>query len=253
MWTFRRLKWVQRERYYNVTVPDGSLSAVGIYLYLRPTEDSIGGNPREIWSIHGKSLSDFCTSISPTYFFVLNVIYHPCDVTLGQSRIIEELQHNLEQSVLLSCPVRLKRNIKIVFIPMEYPPDRVAWALGEVIWDQYVGGVEYFYIKRPDKPFNIQGIGTLTSALRGKSPPNYGVLFPDAPGEYFFHATHIETFGWAYPRMFSQEGSVRCWLHLVYQHDLGRPAAIIPAVMDQDIDCLPVKHQLDGDRNTVDR
>ena len=100
---------------------------------------------------------------------------------------------------------------------------RPAWAQNDASWAAYLMGMEYFYRINDDSMFISKlWLQQFIKTLQKFEPKNLGVVGPNHQGGNvailtydFIHKTHIEMFGFHYPRAFVNWAG-DTWITLVY-------------------------------------
>ena len=104
-----------------------------------------------------------------------------------------------------------------------------AWAQNDAVWTAYLFNMEYIYRLNDDsKLISKHWLERMVTTLREFDPPNLGVVGPNHKGGNtailtydFVHKTHLELFGFHYPRVFIN-WSADNWITDVYSPERMR-------------------------------
>ena len=193
----------------------GAKPVIGIYMYVTANWTITIDNFHESWDFITIALPSFCQEASPEYSYDVNIIYHPSDLLMNRGDFQEKVIREFEKRISCNCSTEVQDSVNLYFYTSDHRRDRIGWAIGEKVWEDYVGQVEFFYVKSPGTPFPAGWAVTFVRELKSKSPSYVGVVLPGCKGEHFFHSNHLESFGWTYPRSFRDDMAFS-WIMLVY-------------------------------------
>ncbi len=153
-------------------------------------------------------LPSFCQTASNEFDYHIYVAFDVGDPNLGQTAVLNKF-HSLFEDVKNSlCPHFANVSLHFVQCRHNHNP---AWAQNDAMMEAYLDDMEYFYRVNDDTHMlSPQWTETLVEALHSFDPPLVGVAGPVHRGGNeviltydFVHRTHIDIFGYYYPRLFT--------------------------------------------------
>ena len=171
-------------------------------------------------------LVSFCRTASPGFHYRIYLAYDEVDAQFSSEQFRIRLSDVFYRYVYTSTgesPCTSASSYQLRFLSCQYT-GKPAWSQNDAMVAAYVEGADYFYRVNDDTSFlTSRWTETFIDALRQYDPPNVGVVGPQHSGgnEYiltydFVHRTHIEIFGFYYPR-FYQTWYADDWMTGVYQ------------------------------------
>lgn len=153
-------------------------------------------------------MPSFCKTVSTGYCYHFYLAYDVSDPVFGNQELLSAFNDAFYSVGQLLCPRSL--NISIHFIQCSHQ-GHPAWAQNDAMIEAYLDGVEYFYRVNDDSILQSSGwVEAFINTLAGYDPKNIGVVGPRHIGGNeqiltydFVHRTHVELFGFYYPRVFT--------------------------------------------------
>ena len=166
-------------------------------------------------------LSSFCKTASPGYDYHFYLAFDRTDPYLTQRDSLHDFSDSFEEKVKKHCPKT--SNFTLHFVGCSHS-GKPAWAQNDAMMDAYLDECDYYYRINDDSLLETPGwTEQFIETLRNQTPPNVGVVGPTHSGgnediltQDFVHKTHIDIFGFYYPRLFS-DWWADDWMTLVYQ------------------------------------
>lgn len=150
----------------------------------------------------------FCKTASAGYEYHFYAAFDMRDPHLIKEQFMEAIYERFNEIVELICPKNSKSFLHFVQCNHNHNP---TWAQNDAMMEAYLDHVEYYYRLNDDTLMLTPGwTETFIDGLQGFSPPNVGVVGPLHKGGNeailtydFVHRTHIDIFGYYYPRVFT--------------------------------------------------
>lgn len=148
-------------------------------------------------------LPSFCTTATPGYSYHFYVAYDFTDVYFTDRITLLEFQRAFD-SVKCSNLTLTLHMVKC------HHSGKPAWAQNDAMVQAYTDNMEYFYRVNDDtEMLSANWTDVFVNQLRQFNPPNVGVVGPysyngnvDILTYDFVHRTHLDIFGYYYPRQF---------------------------------------------------
>jgi hypothetical protein len=167
-------------------------------------------------------LPSFCRTASKSgYQYNFYVAYDSNDAVFSQPNHLVAFQNAFTNSAKnATCPSN-SMSLRLVECNHTGHP---AWAQNDAMMEAYLDGSQYFYRLNDDSIMLSSGWTELfIDKLATYVPPNVGVVGPNHTGgneriltHDFVHRTHVEVFGFYYPRVFT-DWYADDWISNVYQ------------------------------------
>jgi hypothetical protein len=167
-------------------------------------------------------LPSFCKTISEHYKYDFYLAFDSTDTFFGDRQFISSYTQNFRKRIDESCAA-LSSAINLHFIECSHTGSP-ARAQNDAMMEAYLDGCDYFYRINDDIYFLSPGwTEEFITTLQGFTPPFVGVVGPMHSGGNekiltfdFVHRTHINIFGFYYPRLFT-DWWADDWMTSVYQ------------------------------------
>lgn len=153
-------------------------------------------------------MPSFCKTVSAGFCYHFYLAYDVSDPVFGNQDLLSAFNDAFYDVGRSLCPHDL--NISIHFIQCSHQ-GHPAWAQNDAMMEAYLDGMEYFYRVNDDSILESSGwVEAFINTLAGYEPKNVGVVGPRHIGGNeqiltydFVHRTHVEMFGFYYPRVFT--------------------------------------------------
>lgn len=164
-------------------------------------------------------LPSFCQTASPGFDYHFYLAYDKNDLFYSKQDGREKFRTVFEKA---DCAARRRFNVTLHFVRCSHD-GRPAWAQNDAMMEAYLDDMDYYYrINDDTKMATTNWTWKLINALRQYDPPNLGVVGPTfdkgnrAILTYdFVHKTHVDLFGYYYPREFT-DWFADGWITAVY-------------------------------------
>ncbi len=197
--------------------------AIGCAITTRHITDLNARNMGQTLPVLRSLLSGFCKTASGGYEYHFYLAFDIRDQFFAKDDFQKRFTEKFEEIVDKSCSLDVTVFLHLVQCDHVGHP---AWAQNDAMMAAYLDNMEYYYRVNDDSFFNTpQWTEKFIAALREFNPPNVGVVGPDHTGgnEFilthdFVHKTHLDVFGFYYPRTFGQWWADD-WITYLYQPD----------------------------------
>jgi len=193
----------------NESVTTGPLIAIGCGITSRKVRNVSDNNIGEKFQFLHTFLPTFCRTASLKYRYKFYLAYDRNDWVFSNLRLRDAFQQYFHASAASgSCRDRdIIANLSMVECQHRGKP---TWAQNDAMMEAYLDHVDYFYRINDDTKMVTDGwTEKFISTLESYDPPLVGVVGPIDRGaskrtlKYdFVHRTHIDIFGFYYPRIF---------------------------------------------------
>ena len=168
-------------------------------------------------------LPSFCMTASSQFSYAFYLAYDHTDRVFSNSSLSAAFTSAFWHQVGQLCSDNITLTLHLVNC---WHTGRPAWAQNDAMMDAYLDNVDYFYrINDDTKMLTSHWAEVFVAALDRYDPPRVGVVGPlqvrrnvDHLTYDFVHMTHIDVFGFYYPRLFTDwfgDG----WITRVYRPD----------------------------------
>ena len=165
-------------------------------------------------------LPSFCNTASSGYDYHFYVSFDVDDSNLQRSDFLNGIYEHFQKVTQTLCPK--EANVTLHFVQCSHSRNP-AWAQNDAMMEAYLDDAEYYYRVNDDTLMLSPGwTESYVEALGGFDPPFVGVVGPVHKGgnEFiltydFVHKTHIDIFGYYYPRLFT-DWWADDWMTAVY-------------------------------------
>ena len=166
----------------------------------------------------------FCETASPGYDYRFYFAYDFNDAVFTNTRLLAAFQQTFadEMRRLCSEPRNIKSSLHMIECNYTGKP---AWAQNDAMLEAYLDHADYYYRINDDTEVETDGwVDAFLAALNQYEPPLVGVVGPSVRGipyiltYEFVHRTHVDIFGFYYPRLFTEWWGDK-WLQEVYEPD----------------------------------
>ena len=155
-------------------------------------------------------LVSFCHTASPGFHYRFYLAYDDDDKffrTVSFRKQLSQMLLNYVSSKKSGCPESSRYSMRYVECPYQGKP---AWAQNDAMIAAYAEGAEYFFRVNDDTVLISKGWSeSYIKVLENYTPSHIGVVGPNHKGGNrgiltydFVHRSHIEIFGFYYPRLF---------------------------------------------------
>lgn len=152
-------------------------------------------------------LKSFCATASKGFRYHFYLAYDFSDVVVGLNGFRKTFSEIFHNHVGQFCPHNISVKLNMIICPYSRKP---AWAQNDAMMAAYQDGMTYFYRVNDDTVMKTENwTMNFIQALTLFKPPNVGVVGPNHIGGNtkiltydFVHRTHLEIFGFYYPREF---------------------------------------------------
>ncbi|ELU14999.1 hypothetical protein CAPTEDRAFT_186286 [Capitella teleta] len=196
--------------------------AIGLGITSRRIKQAKEDNLHQKFIFFKVFLPSFCNTISRGYAYHFYLGYDSTDKILAKDRLRRAfITTFINMTSTPACNRDNSTSIHFNFVRCEHkrkPP----WAQNDAMIEAYLDGMEYFYRVNDDTIMvSANWTETLINALHQYQPPNLGVVGPVQRGKTiltydFVHRTHVEIFGFYYPRLFT-DWWADSWITAVYK------------------------------------
>ena len=155
-------------------------------------------------------LPSFCRtrSLDPIYNYTFYMSYDNNDALLTNKGIRQMLHDVFRQITAKECQDE-EENVHLKLLPLEYNT-KPAWAQNDAMMFAYLEQADYFYRLNDDvELITSNWTSKFIAKLDTYYPRKVGMVSPNNTGEHpdhfefdFVHRTHIDIFGFYYPRVF---------------------------------------------------
>ena len=164
-------------------------------------------------------ISTFCATASTNFCYDFYFAYDFDDTLFTNNNSLLEFVQHFNQLSKSYC-AHLRLTLHLVKCKHTHKP---AWAQNDAMMEAYLDGAEFFYRVNDDTVFSAKDwTETFIQKLSQFRPPNMGVVGPTHSGGElsiltydFVHRTHVDVFGFYYPRHFS-DWYADTWITEVY-------------------------------------
>ena len=182
--------------------------AIGCAITSRGLKSLTDENARYQFPFLRTFLPSFCRTSSPGYQYHFYLSFDHNDTFFQQLTTFNLFQRRLDEIQAKLCPPGLV--IRLHFIQCSHV-GKPAWAQNDAMMEAYLDDAEFFYRVNDDTHLLTPGWAeAFVAGLAQYSPPNVGVVGPRHFGGHsriltydFVHRTHIDVFGFYYPRVFT--------------------------------------------------
>ena len=168
-------------------------------------------------------LPSFCHTVSSHFIYAFYLAHDYTDPVFSDDRLSAAFTEAFRHQISEVCPHSVRPKLHLINCTHSGKP---AWAQNDAMMDAYHNNADYFYRVNDDtKMVTPQWAETFVAALDRYDPPRVGVVGPSHHGgntdiltHDFVHRTHIDVFGFYYPRVFTDwfgDG----WITRVYKPD----------------------------------
>jgi hypothetical protein len=172
-------------------------------------------------------LPSFCRTASPDFIYHFYFSFDFNDEYFSNQNKLAEFQNHFDT---VKCP---HMNISIHFVQCNHSGNP-AWAQNDAMMEAYIDNIEYFYRINDDTIMTTKNwTNIFVERLKKFDPPNVGMVGPNHAGGNtgiltydFVHKTHMNIFGFYYPRIFT-DWYADDWITQTYREADGRCEKII--------------------------
>ena len=168
-------------------------------------------------------LPSFCNTTSSQFTYAFYLAYDYTDRVFSNDRLYAAFVETFWRKIGQLCPENITIALRLVNCSHSGKP---AWAQNDAMMEGYLDDADYFYRVNDDsKMLTSRWAEMFVAALDSYDPPRVGVVGPKHVGGNvailtydFVHRTHIDIFGFYYPRSFTDwfgDG----WITRVYKPD----------------------------------
>ena len=168
-------------------------------------------------------LPSFCRTVSDewqTYVYHFYLAYDATDRYFSQAKNREMFRTEFRDVIKEHCPIDTPSVLHLLECAYSGRP---AWAQNDAMIAAYLNGADYFYRINDDTVLSTANwLSSFTDVLSSYQPRNIGVVGPTQDSGNlkiltydFVHRTHIEIFGFYYPRVFT-DWFADDWITYVY-------------------------------------
>jgi hypothetical protein len=165
-------------------------------------------------------LPSFCNTASGNFDYHFYVSFDVDDANLQRTDFLNSIHEHFQKVTSTLCPK--ESNVTLHFVQCSHSHNP-AWAQNDAMMEAYLDDMEYYYRVNDDTLMLSPGwTETYIEVLHGFDPPLIGVVGPVHRGgnEFiltydFVHRTHINIFGYYYPRLFT-DWWADDWMTAVY-------------------------------------
>jgi len=200
-----------------------SLIAIGCAITSNKLHNVSDNNIREKFLFLDALLPSFCNTSSAHYTYRFYLAYDHDDDVFTNQRLRDAFQRQF-YSTTTSGVCRDRRIITNLSLVQCNYSGKPAWAQNDAMLEAYLDHVDYFYRINDDTLMLTRGwTEKFIATLESYDPPSVGVVGPNSTGDWvtfltyeFVHHTHVDIFGFYYPRLFS-DWFGDMWITFVYQ------------------------------------
>ena len=200
-----------------------SLIAIGCAITSKKLYDVSYDNIGEKFQFFHVFLPTFCDTSSAHYTYRFYLAYDHDDDVFTNQRLRDAFQRQF-YSTTTSGVCRDRRIITNLSLVQCNYSGKPAWAQNDAMLEAYLDHVDYFYRINDDTLMLTRGwTEKFIATLESYDPPSVGVVGPNSTGDWvtfltyeFVHHTHVDIFGFYYPRLFS-DWFGDMWITFVYQ------------------------------------
>jgi hypothetical protein len=175
-------------------------------------------------AIFWQLLPNFCKTASVGYEYHFYFGYDDTDV-LGNEEYLVSIHEHFDRFMARSCSDFTIGGLHMVHCNYTGKP---AWAQNDAMMQAYLDGTDFFYRLNDDTMLKTTNwTETFIDVLAQQNPPFVGVVGPtcgiepaDIISHDFVHRTHIEIFGYYYPRAYA-DWFADTWITYVYKPGLS--------------------------------
>jgi len=170
-------------------------------------------------------LPTFCETASPSYDYRFYFAYDFNDEVFANTRLLAAFQKTFADEMRRLCdePRNIKSSLHMVECNYTGKP---AWAQNDAMLEAYLDNVDYYYRINDDTEMETGGwVDAFLAVLNQYEPPLVGVVGPTHNGKDasiltydFVHRTHVDIFGFYYPRLFA-DWCGDSWITHIYRPD----------------------------------
>ncbi|ELT90983.1 hypothetical protein CAPTEDRAFT_222571 [Capitella teleta] len=169
----------------------------------------------------------FCKSASSGYDYHFYLAYDHVDTAFSNATLVQAFHTHFKAKADALCSKEVAASLSLHFVQCSHHK-KPAWAQNDAMMEAFMDNVDYFYRVNDDS--DLKSVGwtpAFIKALEQHVPPKVGVVGPKHKGGNtailtydFVHKTHVELFGFYYPRTFS-DWYADDWITKVYRPDLS--------------------------------
>lgn len=208
----------------------------------------------------------FCKTASEGFDYHFYAAFDMNDPFLSREEFLRAIYQRFQELVDKLCPSKSRVFLHFVQCKHNRSP---SWAQNDAMMEAYLDGMDFYYRLNDDTQMLSPGwTESFIEALNGFKPPLVGVVGPlhrggneDILTYDFVHRTHIDIFGYYYPRLFTDWWADN-WMTKVYgdEHTLKSPTVRVMHTLEAgtrykiqyDISSL-VAYQIAEDKATLSR
>jgi len=168
-------------------------------------------------------LPSFCKTVGnewQSYVYRFYLAYDATDQYFNQAKNRKMFETEFNDVIEEHCPVETRSVLHLLECAYSGRP---AWAQNDAMIAAYLNGADYFYRINDDTVLaTANWLSSFTNVLSSYQPRNIGVVGPTHDSGNlkiltydFVHRTHIEIFGFYYPRVFT-DWFADDWITYVY-------------------------------------
>lgn len=199
--------------------------AIGGGITSNKLKNVTAGNIPQKFQFFYTLLPSFCKTASPGYEYHFYLAYDHNDPVFNQEALLHAFQLHFQNLTSRQCPQDIASYLAMHFVQCSHH-QKPAWAQNDAMMEAYLDNIDYFYRINDDTALQT---GKWTEAFIGQldkyRPPRVGVVGPKHKGGNmailtydFTHRTHVEIFGFYYPRFFT-DWYADDWVTKVYLPD----------------------------------
>lgn len=182
--------------------------AIGGGITSKKLYDITPSNMKDKFQFFTILMPSFCRTVTPGYHYHFYLAYDTSDPVFSDRNLLGAFNEAFFSVCQSLCPQNL--NTSLHFVQCSHQ-GRPAWAQNDAMIEAYLDGMEYFYRVNDDSILESSGwVEEFIKTLADYDPPNVGVVGPKHLGGNeliltydFVHRTHLEVFGFYYPRVFT--------------------------------------------------
>ena len=202
----------------------GPLIAIGSAITSRKLHGVSDSNIGAKFQFFGTFLPTFCHTASPNFVYKFYLAYDRSDQVFSNQRLRDAFQRQFNSATTAgSCRDRDITIQSLSLVECDHA-GKPTWAQNDAMLEAYLDHVDYFYRINDDTVMLTGGwTEKFISTLESYSPPRVGVVGPNHHGGNlrvltydFVHRTHIDLFGFYYPRLFTDWWG-DSWITKVYK------------------------------------
>ena len=246
--------------------------AVGAGITLRGIRNINESNVASQMLFYSVLLPTFCKTASPDFVYRIYLAYDHQDSMFRDGRLQTVFRRTFDDEIRRLCTRNNESgsgvDVTLHLVECSHA-GKPAWAQNDAMLEAYLDHVDYFYRVNDDTRMNTGGwTEKFIATLENYDPPRVGVVGPNHSGGNvgiltydFVHRTHIEIFGFYYPRIFTawyadnwvtqvyspQRSTKLADVHLTHTMALGRRYNL------QSISYNAFAAQINTDKQTVSR